>query len=73
MKDKKITPFKLLKEIDPGAAKWIKENGYKKRLNKTKDLSSLFDFSETDDGFKYWLETHVKLRKAIQENWINLT
>ncbi len=69
----KITAFKLLKQIDPEAAKYIKENGFKKRLNKTKDLSCLFDFCDKDEGFKYWLETHEKLRKAIQENWIDLT
>ncbi len=67
----KITPFKLLKQIDKEAAKYIKDNGFKKRLNKYQDLSSLFDFSEKAEGFKYWWETHEKLRKAIEENGVN--
>lgn len=67
---KKITAFKLLKQIDEKAANWIKENGLKKDLNKTKDLSRLFVFNKTDEGHRYWYDIYEELEEAIEENGI---
>ena len=66
----KITAFKLLKQIDEKAANWIKENGLKKDLNGTKNLSCLFVFNKTDEGNRYWYDLHEKLEKEIKEHGI---
>lgn len=67
---KKITAFKLLKQIDEKAAEYIKDNGYKKILNKTQDLSCLFIFSGTCQGHRYWYDIYEKLEAAIEEHGI---
>jgi len=67
---KKITPFKLLKQIDQEAAKYIKDSGFKKDLNKTKKLCCLFIFSGTCQGHRYWYDIYEKLEAAIKDHGI---
>jgi hypothetical protein len=64
----KITAFKLLRQIDPGAAKWIKKHGLKKKLNSGLDIGYLMIWSRTRQGHGYWESLCKKLEKAKREH-----
>lgn len=70
---KKITPFKLLKEIDPCVAKIVKRTRLKKhQLNNGITLKDIVDNNYTcrDFGLTYYniIDIHNKLEKAKKEH-----
>ena len=71
MKDKKTTPFKLLKKINMELAECIKEIGFKKKLNEgytLKSIVDIFGFRQFKPSYVHLIDIHNKLEKAKKEH-----
>ncbi len=68
---KKITPFKLLKDIDLSVAKRIKEIGLKEQMNEGRTLKDMVDgygFRQFKHSYVHLIDIHNKLEKAKKEH-----